>query len=206
MPGVKQFDETAVLDKMMGVFWTRGYEATSIEDLVEATGVKRGSLYNAFGDKEQMFLAVVRRYRDFAEKPLSELLADPDPRVAVRRLLEWQSAQLCDVDHPLGCLLVNTSAELGLRHDAVGRTLKDSLSVVENALYETLLRAQAQGFLEPGRDVRALARFFLATSRAMGFMHRVTGDSSYVRDISRCALEIFNAPGPQSGPPQGASS
>lgn len=198
MAGVKQFDEQAVRDTLMEVFWTRGYEATSIDDLVEATGLKRGSLYNAFGGKEQMFLAAVQRYRDKGEKPLMELLADPDPRRAISRMFEWQSTQLCTVGSPMGCLLVNAAAEMGLRQDAVGRALKDSLEVVESAIHATLLRAQAQGLIAPGRDIRALARFFLATSRSMGLMHRATGDNSFVRDIARCALEIFDAPGPRA--------
>ena len=94
MAGVKQFDEGAVLDEMMKVFWARGYEATSIDELVKATGLKRGSLYNAFGDKDQMFLAAVNRYRDKAERPLLEILADPDPRRALERMFEMEQPAL----------------------------------------------------------------------------------------------------------------
>lgn len=194
MAGVKQFDEGVVLDEMMKVFWGRGYESTSIDDLVKATGLKRGSLYNAFGGKEQMFLAAVNRYREKSERPVLEMLADPDPRRALRRMFEAQSGQLCDLEQPSGCFLVNASAELGLREDAVGRALRDSLAVMERALHETLVRAQAQGLIAPGRDLRALARFFLATSRSIALMFRATGDRTFIEDIARCAMELLDAP------------
>ena len=58
MAGIKQFDRHEVLDRAMAVFWKRGYEATSIQDLLEATGINRGSLYATFGNKQQLFLAV----------------------------------------------------------------------------------------------------------------------------------------------------
>src|SRR6202011_688874 len=62
MAGVKQFDRDEVLDRAMAAFWTRGYEATSIDDLVQATGIGRGSLYGTFGDKRQLFLAALDHY------------------------------------------------------------------------------------------------------------------------------------------------
>src|ERR1700738_3778032 len=64
MAGVKQFDRDEVLDRAMAAFWTRGYEATSIDDLVEATGINRGSLYGTFGDKRRLFLSALHRYWD----------------------------------------------------------------------------------------------------------------------------------------------
>jgi TetR/AcrR family transcriptional repressor of nem operon len=193
MAGVKQFDEGAVLDEMMKVFWARGYEATSIDELVKATGLKRGSLYNAFGDKDQMFLAAVNRYRDQAERPLLEILADSDPRRALERMFEMQSSQLCDLGQPTGCFLVNASTEVGLRQDAVGRALRDSLAVMESAIHETLVRAQSRGLIAPEKDLRALARFFLATTRSIALMYRSTGDRTFIQDIARCALEVLDS-------------
>jgi TetR/AcrR family transcriptional repressor of nem operon len=194
MAGVKQFDVDAALGRVMGVFWERGFEATSIDDLVTATGLKRGSLYNAFGDKEGMFLAAVRRYQSLAEGPMLEALSEPDPRKALRRLFDAQLAHLEGQDSPLGCLVVNASTERGAAADAVGRALRESLARMEDALYELLLAAQARGQLAAGADLRALARFFLGTSRAMSLMFRTTGELAYARDMARCALAVLDAP------------
>ena len=78
MAGVKQFDRYEVLDRAMAAFWTRGYEATSIDDLVEATGINRGSLYGTFGDKRRLFLMALDRYWDTVVNAMMEELSDPD--------------------------------------------------------------------------------------------------------------------------------
>ena len=88
MAGVKQFDRDDLLDHAMTVFWRNGYQATSIQDLVEATGVNRGSLYATFGDKRGLFLAVIEHYSDRFGKPVMAELNDPDPRRAIERMLE----------------------------------------------------------------------------------------------------------------------
>ena len=79
MAGVRQFDPDEVVDRAMEVFWTRGYESTSIDDLVEATGINRGSLYNAFGDKQGLFLAAIDRYWTTFADDMVAALSDRDP-------------------------------------------------------------------------------------------------------------------------------
>src|SRR5260370_15325638 len=86
MAGVKQFERSEVLDRAMAVFWRRGYDATSIRDLVEATGINRGSIYGTFGDKKGLFLAVLAHYAEEVAKPLMAELSDPDPRRAIERM------------------------------------------------------------------------------------------------------------------------
>src|ERR1700730_11789741 len=86
MAGVKQFDRDEVLDRAIVAFWTRGYEATSIDDLVEATGINRGSIYGTFGDKRRLFLMALDRYWVNA---MMEELSDPDPRRALKERKLW---------------------------------------------------------------------------------------------------------------------
>jgi TetR/AcrR family transcriptional repressor of nem operon len=88
MAGVKQFDQDEVLDRAMMLFWSQGYEATSIEELVEATGINRGSLYATFIDKNGLFLAVIDRYLETVAKSLMASLSDPDPRRAIERMFD----------------------------------------------------------------------------------------------------------------------
>src|SRR5260370_42100589 len=86
MAGVKQFDRNNVLDRAIALFWRRGYEATSIQDLVDATGINRGSLYSTFGDKQRFFLAVLDRYAEQFARPLMEQLTDPHPPPPIERM------------------------------------------------------------------------------------------------------------------------
>ena len=183
MSGVKQFDEAAVLDRLMAAFWAHGYGAAKIDDLEAASGIKRGSLYNAFGNKERMFLAAVDRYAERFQRPLLAVLDEPDPKAAVARLFAAQIAAMADPANPPGCLIAQACVEAGPRADAVGRCLRDHLSALETAVHAMLLRAQATGRLAPGRDIRALARFVVAVSRALALTHRSLGDVAHARDI-----------------------
>src|SRR5215467_9445236 len=88
MAGVKQFDRGQVLDRAMALFWSRGYEATSIRDLVKATGINRGSIYGTFGDKKGLFLAVLDHYGEKVGQPLMAELSDPHPRRAIERMFD----------------------------------------------------------------------------------------------------------------------
>ena len=190
---MRRFDEDEVLDQAMRVFWQRGYEATSIDDLVEATGLKRGSLYNAFGDKERLFLQVLARYQARYEMPLRDALDDPDLRRGLARMFEVQIAGLSEPTFPGGCLIANTFTEAGHRDDAIGQASRRSAADAESALYDALHRAQVAGQLDPGHDIRALARFFLTVSRSLALLHRCLGDARYLRDVARSALLVLDA-------------
>ncbi|MDQ0889655.1 AcrR family transcriptional regulator [Paenibacillus sp. V4I9] len=77
MPRPKEFDQEIALDKAMELFWQQGYERTSIQDLVEKTGVHRGSLYDTFGDKNQFFLTCLDRFRQVSNHRLFSILDEP---------------------------------------------------------------------------------------------------------------------------------
>ena len=192
MVGVKQFDEAAVLDRIMTLFWQRGYDATSIDDLVAATGLKRGSLYNAYGGKDEMFLRAFDRYIDHVGTPVRERLKAPDARAAIRSWLAGHLERMADPDNPPGCLATHACLEMAQRDDAIGRRVRDSMVAMESLLYDALRRAQAQGHLGPEQDLRALARFFHGTLRGMALLHKATGDISAVRDMADVATSIFD--------------
>jgi TetR/AcrR family transcriptional regulator, transcriptional repressor for nem operon len=194
MAGVRKFDDEAVLDQAMKVFWARGYEGTSVDDLVEATGLKRGSLYNAFGDKEQLFLRVLDRYEKRFLRSLVETLGGADARRALARMLETQITWLTSAGHPAGCLMANTFAESAHCKDAVGQAALGAAATTESAIYDLLRRAQAEGQLDAGHDARALARFFTAVSRGVAQLHRSGGDARALRDVAQTALLVLDAP------------
>ena len=193
MTGVRQFDEGAVLDRAMETFWRRGYEATSIDDLVAATGVKRGSLYNAFGDKEGLFLAAFERYRQRVLTPIDDALDDPDALAGIEAMVETQLRIAADIDGPCGCLVLNTAMETAGRGDRLARRMREELAAVETRIYQALLRAQGGGALAAGRDLRALARFLAANLRTLSMTHRVTGDLDVARDIAATALSVLRS-------------
>ncbi len=189
MVAVRQFDEDVALGQIMEAFWREGFQATSIDDLVAATGLKRASLYAAFGDKEAMFLAAYRRYLEAHEEPLLALLEAPDIREALAAVFDRVLEDLDEPGHPPGCLIANSFAEVAGRGDAIEQIVRRTFVRAETAYYKRFLQALGEGQLPPGSDPLALARFFAATQRTLALTHRLTGDRQTAEDIARVALK-----------------
>jgi TetR/AcrR family transcriptional regulator, transcriptional repressor for nem operon len=191
MAGVKQFDRNEVLDRATALFWRRGYEATSIRDLVEATGINRGSLYGTFGDKKGLFLAVLDHYGEKVGKPLIAELSDPDPHRAIERMFDSIIRRTSDPRFPRGCLNTNTSLECPNSGDEISRKIGEGLGQQESAIYAVLRRAQAEGSLNSTLDARALARFFTGVAHGLNVVSKAVADPGVLKDIARVAMSAW---------------
>ena len=194
MVGVKQFDHDAVVDRAMILFWQKGYGGTSIDDLEKATRLRRGSLYNAFGDKQGLFVAALRRYETTVGQERIKQLSNPDPYRAVQGFLDTLVMQMSEPSRPRGCLHTNTSLELPNAPDEVLRIIAERTAGIEGAIYLVLRRAQADGTLDRAADARALARFYLGVAKGIGVLHKVFGDASALRDIVKTAMSKWPHP------------
>jgi TetR/AcrR family transcriptional regulator, transcriptional repressor for nem operon len=198
MAGVKQFERSEVLDRAMAVFWRRGYEATSIRDLVEATGINRGSIYGTFGDKKGLFLAVLAHYAEEVAKPMMAELSDPDPRRALNRMFDSIIRRTSDPRFPRGCLNTNTSLECPASGDEITRKISEGFGRQESAIHGVLRRAQVRGWRDSSLDVRALARFFMAVAQGLNVVNKAVPDPGILTDVSRVAMTVLDAvSGPQ---------
>jgi TetR/AcrR family transcriptional repressor of nem operon len=194
MARVRQFDRNEVLDRAMALFWTRGYEATSIRDLVEATGINRGSIYATFGDKKGLFLAVLDHYAEKVGKPLMAELADSDPRRAIERMFDSIIRRTSDSRFPRGCLNTNTSLECPTSGDEITRKIAEGLGQQESAIYRVLSRAQAEGSLAATLDARALARFFMGVAQGLNVVNKAVADPGVLKDMAKVAMRVWDAP------------
>ena len=186
----REFDRNDVLARATQVFWLKGYEATSIQDLVDATGVNRGSLYNEFRDKAGLFAAVLDRYMaDSAARKLIRAAEDGPPRATIEALFDDVVAGGCGDPARRGCLLTNTAVERSPLCPETAARVGAALVSVEDALLCLVQRGQALGEIAPWRDPRTLARFLLATIQGLRVMAKVTADPSALRDVANLALE-----------------
>jgi TetR/AcrR family transcriptional regulator, transcriptional repressor for nem operon len=192
MAGVKQFDRDEVLDHAMAAFWTRGYEGTSIDDLVQATGIGRGSLYGTFADKRQLFLAALDRYWNTVGMEMFAELSDPDPRHAIERMFDALIRRASNPKFPRGCLFTNTSLECPSCGDEIARKIAENMGQQETAIYQVLRKAQADGTLNPTQDARALARFFLGVAWGINAVNKSVADPGVFRDIVRVAMSVWD--------------
>jgi TetR/AcrR family transcriptional repressor of nem operon len=194
MAGVKQFDRDEVLERAMRLFWERGYGATSIDDLVRAMGINRGSLYATFGNKRGLFLEALERYWREIGAPMFATLSDPNPRRAIERMFDSIITRTGDLRLPRGCLQTNTALECPGVGDEITRKIADGIGGQESAIYEVLRRAQGERLLEPAQDARALARLFVAVAQGMNVVNKATGDTTALRDMAAAAMSVWKRP------------
>jgi TetR/AcrR family transcriptional repressor of nem operon len=136
------YDPQDVLTKAMNVFWTKGYEATSIQDIVKVTGLKPGSLYNLYGNKDGLFKAVLEMYADSALKEaLNTLNKSDNPSHSIENFLNEVVAKSISNERTNGCLLVKTLLVVSHKDAKIQEYITDVFSKVETILKETLQKA-----------------------------------------------------------------
>lgn len=183
MAGVRQFDETAVVEQALGVFWEKGYRATSMLDLAAATGVQRGSLYHAYGGKEQLFTKI---FGQFAEEFLAgaeRALDADDPRQALTDLFDYCIASITTGTPSRGCLSTRTAVEAAEPQvDAAVQAMLDGLEERVATMLTRTTSARARSALSvPPRDA---ARLVVAMTRGLAVLERVYGDPARLRDTA----------------------
>jgi TetR/AcrR family transcriptional regulator, transcriptional repressor for nem operon len=189
----KEFDRDEALHKAMEVFWARGYEATSVRDLVAHTGVNRQSLYDTFGDKHGLYLQALDRYQEVESRKLFELLEGRGPvKKALRELFAGVvEGSLCDKERR-GCFMNNAMSELAGRCKATGEKTCRNMAAVEDALYRALLRGKKNGELKDVREPRAVARFLYSSFQGLVLMAKATQDRKTLEDIVRVTLSVLD--------------
>ena len=191
MARTKTFDPDAALDGAMRVFWSQGYEATSVDDLVGATGVNRASLYGTFGDKHALFLKALDRY---AGVGLFSSLDVEDETRSVRTVLRALFDRLIDrclEGDGAGCLVTNTICEFGARDPDVLARARGALARMENALDLLVRRGQANGEIDAEPPPRELARYLLNAMQGLQVVAKVNGDERALRQIASRTLDAL---------------
>ncbi|MFI0451078.1 TetR/AcrR family transcriptional regulator [Actinomadura sp. 6N118] len=186
----RQFDEERAVDAAMRAFWTAGYEGTSTQDLCEATGLGRSSIYNTFKSKHDLFERALRRYMDGKNAAIFELLEGDTPAKDKVWALLWQVIE-APADDPIGCLVVNSTVELGPHDPAVVAVLRRDLERRLDALTATIEDGQRRGEIGTGKDARELAHFVNATISGLQVAIRGGAGRSALEGIARTALSAL---------------
>ena len=189
----REFDPENVLDRVMQVFWAKGYEATSLDDLCDATGLSRSSLYGAFGDKRQLLLQSLDYYIDRGTSRIAAALSRPIP---VREALAGLLGELVDtiVAGPgrRGCFIGNCAAEVA-RHDRQAMTrVQRALLRNETLFREALETAQSRGELSASADPQALARFLTSALQGLRLVGKANPDRAVLTDIASVILRCLD--------------
>ncbi|MEV4442007.1 TetR family transcriptional regulator [Streptomyces sp. NPDC049577] len=193
MARTKEFDPDAALQSALELFWRRGYEATSMADLVEHLGIARASLYATFGSKRELYLKALDRYGEQRGPRIVEELSQPGPALpAVRELVRRFADESADDALRRGCFVTNTAVELGAHDADSARRVEESWNSLETALTSALIRARAQGELAPERDPAALARMLLVLLQGIRVVGRIGSGPARPRDAAAQALTLLD--------------
>ena len=169
----REFDREVALEAAMRLFWCRGYEATSVNDLVAAMGITPPSLYSAFGDKKRLFLEAVDRYQAgpgcFAMKALA---GEPTAERAMRRLMMDAVRSFTDPRNPPGCMVILAATNCAPESGDVMEALASRRRAAQTMLRQRIAAGRAAGELAPGADIDALAGLVTATLSGLAISAR----------------------------------
>lgn len=193
MPRKKEFDEFEVLHRAMEIFWHKGYEATSVQDLVEQMGINRGSLYGTFTDKRALFLAVIQHYdQTVVSTVVANLRQARSARQAIEEYIR-DAAERASADRDRrGDFLTNIAVEVGPHDLEAERRLQASLRRIESAFYDALVHARAAGEIRTHRDLHDVARFLTSTLQGIRVMARVNAARESLLAIADIAIAAMD--------------
>lgn len=183
----RTFDESAALDSAVACFWRRGYGATSVRDLSAAMGITGASLYNAFGDKKELFRRALQRYLDGAARQrIAKLDAANDPVQGLRSFFEELIASASHDDR--GCLLINSALEIAPHDGELAVDIRSGLQEIQGGLRRAIKAAQARGAISRKESALELSRLLLGVVIAVLVMSRTTSDREWLKGLARPAL------------------
>lgn len=187
----KAFDTDAALQGATEVFQAKGFEATSIQDLVDRLGISRQSLYDTFGDKQALWLASLERYRQAGRRPFADLLEGPMPlRKALAALFNLMLDRLLSPDG-MACLMAHAALERAAGDPATRACVGGHLNQLFALFEARLRRAQAEGELGPGHDPAALARFLQNAIHGLQVTARSGASRGDLEGIVRVTLSVL---------------
>ena len=194
MVGTRQFDEDALLEVALRTFWQNGFAATSMIDVAEATGVQRGSLYNAYGDKERLFLLTFERYASRFLDSVRQALSNPDPAVALTVLFKGIVANMTEGAPSRGCLTTKTVNELPLAGKAIEARVKQLIEDFTTLVREALSTPAARRKLSC--DPEMAADLVVTFTRGLAVMERAYRNPRHLEKMSQQFVRILV---PQAG-------
>jgi TetR/AcrR family transcriptional repressor of nem operon len=187
-----EFDREEVFQKAIGVFWQKGYNATSIKNLVEATGLQPGSIYSAFGDKRGLFLAAMDGYFEGMKRMIFSILHTD--QTAIVRIESFFNRLISDSiidDQRKGCFLVNTLLEIPVDDQEINSRLQTMFGWVENEFRSVLEEHIASSDLDIKQSPEALARFLVAGIYGLRVFNKTQPDVLALQSIVENLLSVL---------------
>jgi len=189
------FDRVHALHAAMKLFWERGYEGTSFDELIAAMGISASSFYNSFGSKEALYCEATQTYLEWAGQWFFAILHDPstDTKTAFARLFEATAEEFTRGDHPLGCMisLAGTHCSPGMKN--IRDMMAEHRAFSEIAMAERMRKGVANGDMPKNTDCDMLAAYYSAVARGLAVQARDGASREKLSEIGRVAMRAWPA-------------
>ncbi|TFF40736.1 TetR/AcrR family transcriptional regulator [Mucilaginibacter psychrotolerans] len=192
MARTKDFDESEVLKKAVDIFWLKGYNATSMQDLVDGLGISRSSLYDTYGDKHTLFIKALAAYQCTNSGMFVDIInADESTKNIIRNLLSFVVDNLLNDKFHKGCFMVNAEVEVALHDKEVSDMIQKNDQQLEETFYLVIKKGQENGEIGSRQDARAIARFMFNTIKGIQVIAKSTCDRAVFEDIINTAVMVL---------------
>jgi TetR/AcrR family transcriptional regulator, copper-responsive repressor len=189
------YDRDDALGAIRDVFWDRGFSATSLDDIAAAAGMNRPSLYGAFGDKREMYLAAIRMFAAESGRELQKALEAPTLREALEAFYSRAIQYYVSGDAgPRGCLVICTAVTEATEDPEIRSTLAAILAAIDSVLAARIARAQAEGDRCTGGDAKDLARVATSVLHSVAVRARAGARRSELLKIAHVTAELIAGP------------
>jgi AcrR family transcriptional regulator len=187
------FDREVALWQAMKLFWERGYEGTSFDDLIAAMGISASSFYNSFGSKEELYCEATRSYLDWSGQWFFAILNDPsiDTKTAFARLFEATAEEFTRGDHPLGCMisLAGTHCPPGMSN--IRDMMAEHRAFSESAMAARIRKGVAAGDVPEDADCDMLAAYYCAVARGLAVQARDGASREKLSEKGRLSMRAW---------------
>ena len=192
MARTREFDETEVLDKAVDLFWLKGYNATSANDLVKGLGLSRSSIYATFTDKRTLFIKSLDRYRKRNVKQILSMVQQSDDILkTIAEIFKLIVSQDITAKIPKGCLMVNTGVEMAPHDNEIAKIIHENGQDIENTFKVAIEKGQALGQIPRSYDAEALARFIHNNIVGLRVAVKSNTEGKVLDDIMKICLSVL---------------
>lgn len=193
MARTKDFDENEVLTKAIQLFWHKGYNATSMQDLVDGLGISRSSLYDTYSDKHTLFLKALESYQQAGNAKINEIINQSNSaKETVIKLMELATNDLVGDKQQKGCFLVNAEVEVAPHDQQVSKLVCQNERQMETAFFQVIKKGQESGEIKNIQDALVLAKFIFNAMKGMQVTAKTSADATNFGNIIRLTVAVLD--------------
>jgi len=189
----REFDETIIIEKATNLFWKKGYNAVSTQDLIDAFGISRSSMYGAYKDKRNLFIITLQHYRKTASQGMIDVLNSSNPfKETITQLLNQLIRDTISDNDNKGCFIVNTAIELAPHDTEILEIIVENRKNIISALATSIEKGIENGEIETTQKPESLANYFYNLINGLRVDSKVHKDQNNYKEIVEIAISVLD--------------